>query len=167
VYCDGRVVVTAPASLNISFIEKFIEEKKNWLTKKLHYVRSIDKGAVRTFSKKDYLAYKDNALRLVRERASHFNRMLGFSYNKINIKNQKTRWGSCSQKKNLNLNYKVLFLPEAQRDYIIVHELCHLKECNHSRNFWQLVETVLPDYPNIKKELRKQEIYFIDLSRLA
>ena len=89
------------------------------------------------------------------ERVEYFNKIYNFSFNKILIKNQKTRWGSCSNKGNLNFNYKILFLPEALRDYIIVHELCHLKEFNHSKNFWKLISRAIPDYSEIKNELRK------------
>ncbi len=80
------------------------------------------------------------------ERIKYFNKKYGFHYNKINVKNQKTRWGSCSKKRNLNFNYKILFLPEKARDYIIVHELCHLRELNHSRNFWGLVAKIFPEW---------------------
>ena len=83
-----------------------------------------------------------------------YNEIYQFSYNKIYIKNQKTRWGSCSGKKNLSFNYRILFLPKKLQDYIIVHELCHLKELNHSKRFWSLVARVFPDYQNIRNELR-------------
>ena len=80
--------------------------------------------------------------------------------NKINIKNQKTRWGSCTKSKNLNLNYKIIFLPKKHQDYIIVHEMCHLKEFNHSHKFWSLVSKTLPDYLEIKVELRNHELFY-------
>ena len=82
-------------------------------------------------------------------------------FNKINIKNQKTRWGSCSKKGNLNFNYKIALLPQHLADYIIVHELCHLGEFNHSRSFWNLVAKVFPEYLGIRNELRRSGIHFI------
>lgn len=160
VYCDGTVVLTAPVGMHTSLIEEFVSSKKQWLFAKISYFRSIDHKAVRIFSKDDYLRHQNEARALVHERVTHFNNIYKLSFNNINIKSQKTRWGSCSRKKNLNLNYKILFLPEQQRDYIIVHELCHLKEFNHSRKFWLLVQMALPNYLDIRKELRKQEVYY-------
>ncbi|MFH0739628.1 MAG: M48 family metallopeptidase [bacterium] len=106
-------------------------------------------------SKKDYLKYREQALALAQNRIEHFNKVYGLKYNKISIKNQKTRWGSCSKKGNLNFNYKIVLISERLADYIIVHELCHLKEFNHSQKFWNLVGQEIPDYLEIRKELKK------------
>ena len=160
VYSDGRVIVTAPRGLPTFLVKNFVSSKKHWLYKKISYYESLDRKAIRVFSKADYLKYRQEALGLAHDRVRHFNQVYGFDFNKINIKNQKTRWGSCSRKKNLNLNYKILFLPETQRDYIIVHELCHLREFNHSHKFWALVQMTIPNYLEIRKALRKQEGYF-------
>ena len=160
VYCDGAVVVTSPFGIEQSTIEKFISDKKQWVLEKMRFFKSVDSKAIRTFSRKDYLENKDKALALVNERVRFYNNKYGFSFNKIFIKNQKTRWGSCSCKQNLNLNYKIVFLPQKHQDYIIVHEMCHLKEFNHSRKFWALVEKALPNYLDIKKELRNHELFY-------
>jgi len=160
VYCDGAVVVTSPFGIEQSIIEKFIANKKQWVLEKITFFNSIDSKSIRTFSHKDFLENKDAALTLVQERVKFYNKMFGFSFNKIFIKNQKTRWGSCSCKQNLNLNYKIVFLPQKHQDYIIVHEMCHLKEFNHSRKFWALVEKALPNYLDIKKELRNHELFY-------
>ena len=160
VYCDGGVVVTSPFGIEQSIIEKFISEKKQWVLEKMSFFKSVDSKVIRTFSHKDYIENKDKALALVNERVRFYNKEYGFSFNKIFIKNQKTRWGSCSCKQNLNLNYKIVFLPQKHQDYIIVHEMCHLKEFNHSRKFWVLVEKALPNYLDIKKELRNHELFY-------
>ena len=160
VYCDGAVVVTSPFGIEQSIIEKFISDKKQWVLEKMRFFKSVDSKAIRTFSHKDYIENKDKAFVLVNERVTFYNREYGFSFNKIFIKNQKTRWGSCSCKQNLNLNYKIVFLPQKHQDYIIVHEMCHLKEFNHSRKFWALVEKALPNYLDIKKELRNHELFY-------
>ena len=160
VYCDGSVVVTTPLGIELDVIERFIFDKKQWILSKITFFNSVDSKSIRTFSKKDYLRHKDEALELVRSRVKFLNKDFDFSFNKIFIKNQKTRWGSCSRKKNLNINYKILFLPKKHRDYIIVHEICHLKEFNHSRKFWALVEEIIPDYLEIKKELRNHELFY-------
>lgn len=160
VYCDGGVVVTSPFGIQLSIIEKFISDKKQWILNKINFFKSIDNKAIRRFSNRDYLENKDKALILAKERIKFYNKIYGFSFNKIVIKNQKTRWGSCSKKGNLNLNYKIVFLPPKHQDYIIVHELCHLKEFNHSRRFWALVEKSLPNYLEIKNDLRNHELFY-------
>lgn len=104
---------------------------------------------------KHYVTYKELAREVVHERLQHFNTLYQFEYKRVAIKNQKTCWGSCSEYGNLNFNYKVIFLPEPIMDYVIVHELCHLVELNHSPAFWAHVERVLPDYKERKKLLRK------------
>ena len=104
---------------------------------------------------KNYLKYKETAREIATSRLEYFNNFYGFKYNRIAIRDQKTRWGSCSKKGNLNFNYKIALISEKARDYIIVHELCHLGEFNHSRNFWNLVAKTVPNYLEIRRSLRK------------
>lgn len=104
---------------------------------------------------KNYLKYKIVALELAKNRLEYFNTFYNLKYNRVSIKNQKTRWGSCSRKGNLNFNYKIALLPSKMSDYIIVHELCHLAEFNHSQNFWNLVAEQIPDYKEIRADLHK------------
>ncbi len=102
--------------------------------------------------------YNDNkikAINFAKERLNYYNKFYNFPYNKIFIKNHKARWGSCSIRNNINFNYRIIFLSQELADYIIVHELCHLKEMNHSRKFWVLVEKIFPDYKKVRKELYK------------
>lgn len=154
VYCDTRVVVTVPWAFDDSKIEKFIKEKAWWIIKKINYfsrykyVRPIENRRI------NYLKYKSTALALAKERVQRFNQFYNFRVNSINIRNQRTRWGSCSAKGNLNFNYKIALLPEHLADYIIIHELCHLREFNHSGRFWHLVSKLIPNYLTIKKELK-------------
>ena len=102
----------------------------------------------------DYLKYKKEAGILAKERLEYFNTIYNFKYNRITIRNQKTRWGSCSKKGNLNFSYKIALLSPKIADYIIVHELCHIGEFNHSKNFWNLVEKTMPDYKELRGSLR-------------
>jgi len=102
----------------------------------------------------DYIKNKEKARDFINSRIFYFNEIYGFKFNRIAIRNQRRIWGSCSKKGNLNFNYRVIFLPSHLADYIIVHELCHLKELNHSRNFWELVERGMPEYKKIRKELK-------------
>lgn len=160
VYCDGSVIVTMPLGIQQSVVEKFIADKKQWVADKIKFFKSVDNKAIRIFSEEDYLKYKDEAMEYVCKRVIFYNEIYNFSFNKIYIKNQKTRWGSCSKKKNLNFNYKIIFLPKELQDYIIVHEMCHLKEFNHSRKFWAFVEKVFVNYLDIKRNLRNHGLFY-------
>ncbi|MEK7523477.1 MAG: M48 family metallopeptidase [Patescibacteria group bacterium] len=109
---------------------------------------------------KNFLEHKEQARRLAKERIEHFNKMYQFEFNRVSIRNQRTRWGSCSSKRNLNFNYKIALLPLPLADYIIVHELCHLGEFNHSKKFWELVAKTIPNHREIRKVIRKNGISF-------
>ena len=104
---------------------------------------------------------REQARIFIENRLSYFNKFYKFEINRVAIKNTSTRWGSCSSKKNLNFNYKIIYLRPELADYLIVHELCHLGELNHSKRFWTLVKKTIPDYVNINKELRRTPIKFI------
>jgi len=97
---------------------------------------------------------REKAMHFVENRINYFNKFYGFEINRIVIKNQSSRWGSCSSRGNINFNYKIIYLRPALADYLMVHELCHLGELNHSKRFWDLVSQVIPDYKNIRKEFR-------------
>ncbi len=121
---------------------------------KIKFFRRFKSVPRRRLGRREFLKGKGEALILARKKVVRFNRIYGIKVNKINIKNQKTRWGSCSRQGNLNFNFKILFLPENLQDYIIVHELCHLQEFNHSKNFWRLVAKTIPHWRQAKKELK-------------
>jgi predicted metal-dependent hydrolase len=156
IYCDGGIVATLPERLDEGLAEKFIREKSEWILKRLKISLSRPRNRLlHRHSKKEYLENKKAAFDLVNDRLKYFNGFYNFDFGKISIRNQRTRWGSCSRKGNLNFSYKIIFLPEKFSDYIIVHELCHIKEFNHSRRFWELVAKTVPDYKGIIRELRK------------
>ncbi|MEZ4200718.1 MAG: M48 family metallopeptidase [Candidatus Paceibacterota bacterium] len=113
---------------------------------------------------KHYVAHKEAARELTLARLQHFNQHYGFSWNRVAIRNQRRCWGSCTSLKNLNFSYKILFLPAELRDYIIVHELCHLAELNHSPQFWALVAETMPAYRAQRSLLRQYEQGFLTLS---
>ncbi len=116
--------------------------------------RVTNKGA-----RSEYLKYKETARELVHARLAHFNQFYNFEYNKVFIKNTKTKWGSCSSKKNLNFSYKIALIEPELQDYLIVHELCHLAEMNHGKGFWDLVAQQIPDPVALHKKLRYTHIY--------
>jgi predicted metal-dependent hydrolase len=106
-------------------------------------------------NRQGYLAYKEQARQIATERLAHFNQFYNFTYGRISIRSQKTRWGSCSKRGNLNFNYRIALLPPHLADYIIVHELCHIGQFNHSRDFWNLVAKADPEYKAHRAELKK------------
>ena len=97
----------------------------------------------------------DSAKEIIRARVKHWAAELKLEYNRVTIKDQRTVWGSCSRKKNLNFNWRLAAVPPEALDYIVIHELCHLREMNHSKRFWDLVRLTCPDYPARRKWLRK------------
>ena len=106
---------------------------------------------------KHYKEFKEEARVVIHSRLEYYNSFYGFAYNRVSVRNQRRCWGSCTSLKNLNFSYKLLFLPEHLRDYIIVHELCHLGELNHSKRFWALVSRQIPDYKIRRKQMRQLE----------
>lgn len=156
IYPDGRVILTLPYRVSQDTGRAYVEEKREWIHAQINQYRAQHAGK-RIFTRSDYLAHKEHARRIITARVMHFNQFYQFAYNKIAIKDMRTMWGSCSAKRNLNFNYKLLFLTPEQRDYVIVHELCHLKELNHSKRFWDLVRQCVPDLSRIRSELRKTE----------
>jgi len=158
IYCDGSIVVTQPKNISFSKVEYFIKLKANWLLKKLDFF-SNSKGLIPKGTHNDYIKNKEEVFSLISSRINELNKIYGYKFNKVNIKNQKTRWGSCSSKGNLNFNYRLMYLPDRTINYVVAHELCHLKEFNHSKRFWALVEKGVPDYKSIKKEFRNKGLY--------
>ena len=107
-----------------------------------------------------YVKHKEAARALVHARLAHWASIYNLTYKRVAIRNTRSRWGSCSKAGNLNFSYKLILLPLHLADYVIVHELCHLVEFNHSPRFWALVARTLPDYKARKSEIHR---YFIDL----
>ena len=148
---DGVLKVSKPIFVSQRIIEKFILQKQVWVLKKIDFF----KNDCHQMKAGDYKKDKLRARNLVLSRLNYFSRFYDFKVNKIFVRNQKTRWGSCSSQGNLNFNYRILYLPSYLVDYVIAHEICHLFEMNHSADFWKLVEKQIPDYKNRRKELKK------------
>jgi predicted metal-dependent hydrolase len=155
IHADGCFVITAPKWYPVYVINKFIEEKSQWIWDKVQDVDFVSLAQKKKMQEEHYRRSIDLARAVVASRLEFFNRHYHFSYNRVSIKNQKTCWGSCSQKGNLNFNYNIINLSEQQRDYVIVHELCHLQELNHGQKFWRLVAEAVPDYRQIRQSLKK------------
>ena len=155
IHQDGEFVVTKPPLVPILFVEHFLKTKSAWILKHLEKIEKNPKTILSKNSRKDFLLYKEQARVLAEERLRYFNRHYGLTWKSIAIRNQKTRWGSCSKKGALSFSYKIALLPQALSDYIIVHELCHLGQFNHSPKFWALVAETIPDYKNIRKQMKQ------------
>ncbi len=161
---DATVSVVAPTRVSMKEIEQFIADKTLWIQK---HVRAFQKKKEAVtpvlpvgFSRTDYHSCVARARKLVKDRLAHFNAIYQCHFARVSIKKQSTVWGSCSAKKNLNFNYKIVLLPPHLADYIIVHELCHLKEMNHGKQFWLLVAKTIPEHKQYRKELVAYERYF-------
>ena len=154
VRCDASVVVTAPCFFPQNIIEEFLINKAGWILRKVEYFKRFQNlqivGGIREYKKVKY-----DATKFVREKIAKINKLYNFSFNRIRVKNNKSRWGSCSKKRNLNFNYKIIHLPVELAEYIVAHELCHLKEFNHSNRFWALVAKAVPDYNTRRRKLKK------------
>lgn len=152
----GEIIVSAPTWVDIRVIEQFVKEKAEWLGRKLALVKHIPRPQTKRERARAYAEQKEAARAMVEECVMRLNRVYQFSVGCITIRNQKTRWGSCSSQGNLSFNYRIVHLTPRERDYIVVHELCHLREMNHSPRFWELVEKAIPDYRMVRRRLREK-----------
>jgi len=166
VHSDGRVTVTKPLRVSEKRVHAFVEKYRDWIeTSQAKFLRRAErqkKTGLTTLAlprpRKNSKAYEEArklARALVTERLQHFNQVYGFRYGTISIRDQKTRWGSCSAAGNLSFNYRIVFLPQALQDYVVVHELAHVREHNHSARFWTQVARTVPDHTLLKKELKR------------
>ena len=138
-------------------IRKFVETKRPWIEKKLQKQRELGEKIVRPFTSEEIHSLADAALKDIPARVARYAPVVGVTVGRITIRNQKSRWGSCSAKGNLNFNCLLMLCPEDVRDYVVVHELCHRKELNHSPAFWSFVEDVLPGYRVQYRWLKENE----------
>lgn len=154
VHQDGSLVVTAPKSISQKFIEKTLQQNSQWIEERLNKEKTFQVST----DEKEIRKAKRQAKKIIEERLDFFNQYYQFSFTTISIRSQKTRWGSCSSTGSLNFNYKLIYLSEKLLDYVVVHELCHLWEMNHSASFWNLVAKRIPDFRECRKELKKVRI---------
>ncbi|MFH0950889.1 MAG: SprT family zinc-dependent metalloprotease [bacterium] len=154
IYPDGRLAITVPRGYAHSpRIEALVKSKMAWILKQRQ--RLANRQPLVKNTRANFLQYKEQARSLIKDRLSHYNQLYKFKVRGFAIRNQQTRWGSCSGKSQLNFNYRLVFLPTDLVDYIIVHELCHLSEMNHSSKFWHLVEQTVPDHKLRRRQLKK------------
>lgn len=193
---DGNVVVKAPINLNDEVIERFVNEKQNWIREKLALVNQTKSKFEDVMQYKKFLLYGNkysllladvkkietndnfqivipqktepqNILKVLRSwykkiAKSILQDRLNFLEDRVRLKSTAMKisdcsgkWGSCSSKGLIRFNWRVILLPPAVIDYVIIHELCHLVEMNHSKNFWRQVCTFLPNTPKLKEEIKQ------------
>ncbi|MBR3279493.1 MAG: M48 family metallopeptidase [Lachnospiraceae bacterium] len=155
---DGEVLVRAPQHLADAEIRRFVESKAGWIAEHRAKVKARAEQAadVERLSMEDIRRLADEAAKDIPERVRRFAPVVGVQYGRITIRNQKSKWGSCSSQGNLNFNCLLMLAPPSVRDYVVVHELCHLVELNHSKRFWALVSGVLPEYRKEERWLKTQ-----------
>ena len=145
---DLSITVRAPQRVTQKEIKRILEKNDSWIQKHIEMLREKQAEAedVKKLTAEEIKTLAEQALKLIPQRVEYFARQVGVTYGRITIRNQKTRWGSCSSKGNLNFNCLLMLAPTEILDYVVVHELCHRKEMNHSKAFWGEVEKVLPEY---------------------
>jgi hypothetical protein len=140
-------------------IADFLNKKTNWIDKHRTQMKERQQmktqEPVRRLSPQDIRALADQAMQIIPDKVRFYAEKIGVDYGRVTIRNQKTRWGSCSAKGNLNFNCLLMLAPEDVLDYVVIHELCHRKEMNHSPRFWSEVAKIMPDYKNSKIWLKE------------
>lgn len=164
---DLSVTVRAPRSASEKDIEEILKKKEAWISKHIEKMKKtkerLEAEPTEKLTREKVIALAEEALKVIPERVEYFAKVIGVTYGKITIRNQKTRWGSCSSKGNLNFNCLLMLAPPEVLDYVVVHELCHRKQMNHSKAFWSEVEKVLPDYKEARKWLKEDGSQMITL----
>lgn len=164
---DLSVTVRAPRSVSEKDIEEILKKKEAWISKHIEKIKEtkerFEAEPTEKLTREKVIALADEALKVIPERVEYFAKVIGVTYGKITVRNQKTRWGSCSSKGNLNFNCLLMLAPPEVLDYVVVHELCHRKQMNHSKAFWLEVEKVLPDYKEARKWLKEDGSQMITL----
>ena len=149
---DGQIVVRCPKRMRTEEARRFVESKSDWIEK--HLAKRQNTPAEPKFTPVEIEQLREQARKLVTDRVQYYAPIVGVSYGRIAIRTQHTRWGSCSSSGNLNFNCLLALAPLEVMDYVVVHELCHRKELNHSESFWREVGKVIPDYKSRRKWLR-------------
>ncbi len=155
---DGQLKVRAPYKVSRKEIQNFVKSKESWIFKHLKRIEETKAEQPEPLSSEKIEKLVQKALQVLPEKVEHYARIIGVTYGRITIRNQKTRWGSCSSKGNLNFNCQLMRLPEELQDYVVVHELCHRKEMNHSSDFWKEVEYIMPDYQERRARLKQVRV---------
>ena len=157
---DGSVIVRAPLAASLKSIERFVEEHAEWVVKQLEKYKApeVRRAANNRLTSEELGALADEAMKIIPSRVNHYASVMGVRPGRITIRNQRTRWGSCSARGNLNFNCLLMLTPAEVLDSVIVHELCHLKHMDHSPAFYADVRRYYPEYDKWNNWLKKNGI---------
>jgi len=153
---DGILIVRAPRKMPKSIIEQFLSKHECWIEKHLRE-SAIRKDKFENMSEREISNLKNEARRYLTLKTEYYSNIMSLKHGRITITSAKTRFGSCSSKGNISYSYRLMLYPEAAREYVVVHELAHLLEMNHSKRFYAIIEKYLPDYKERKKLLKLDE----------
>ena len=155
----GKVTVRMPLRGSERFAVSMVEEKRDWIAKNYLKMQSVSPKPSQKektpYERRLEAPYRQAAKEYIPKRVAYYAQLLDVTYATISIRDQKTRWGSCSSKGNLSFSWRLILAPPKVLDYVVVHELCHRKEMNHSPRFWVLVESMIPDYKTHRKWLKE------------
>lgn len=153
---DGSVLVRAPRRARLSEIEAIVAEKEQWICKSREKLAAMrDERKIITLTPKEIAEVKQQLRICLEQRCAYFARRMGVDYRNIRVNSAAARWGSCTSQGNLNFTYRLFFTAPELVDYVVVHELAHRREMNHSSRFWNVVAGVLPDYQKRRAALRE------------
>ena len=154
---DGSVEVRAPRRIRKSEIDTFVRSKEAWILKTQQKLsrQAMDASSDGILTAEEIRELADRALKVIPERVKYYAPLVGVTYGRITIRNQRTRWGSCSSGGNLNFNCLLMLAPPEVLDSVVVHELCHRLEMNHSPRFYAEVLRVYPDYRRCERWLKE------------
>lgn len=153
----GQVVARVPVSATDIMVKEFLEKHWKWILEKRRLMLERAENRETTHATPPHQLTSEEIEKIKAmfgRKVAYFSEKMGVTYGQITIRNQKTRWGSCSSKGNLNFNYQLYYLPEELLDYVVIHELAHRRHMNHSPEFWKEVERYCPDYPERRKKLK-------------
>ena len=161
---DGQIIVRVPNRVSRAVAEKFLEEKSEWIEKTLSKIKAKEESreTLPKFTERELYIIKKRAKQEIPFLVEEYASIIGVTYEHISIRAQNTLWGSCTAEGNLNFNCLLVLLPERVIRYVVVHELCHRKEMNHSQKFWQEVGKILPDYKELRKQLKDEGEAYLD-----
>ena len=151
------LIIRAPLKMSDAQIMAFLKEKRDWIEKHLAMLQEENKllSELKPYTAEEIRNLADKALKIIPERVKYYAPLIGVDYGKITIRNQRSRWGSCSDKGNLNFNCLLMEMPDEIIDSVVVHELCHRKHMNHSPQFYVEIEKVFPQYRRCNKWLKE------------
>lgn len=151
---EGGLLIKAPVRMPEREIECFLEQRRYWIYKQTKHMLAANVDKVYR-SDAEIKRLREQARMVLTEKTDYYKSILGVDYKRLRIGDQKTRWGSCSGKGTISYNWRLVLMPEKIIDYVVVHELCHLLEMNHSNNFWNHVSDIIPDYKISRKWLKE------------